>query len=332
MKRVRVVFMGSPEFAVPSLQAVAAVYDVVAVVCQPDKPAGRGKQLTAPAVKVAALALQLPVMQPASVRGPAFVEQLQALAADFAVVVAYGKILPRAVLETFPLGCINVHGSLLPAYRGAAPIQWAVIDGLRETGVTIMQLDEGMDTGPMLASQTLAIVPGQSAGALAMAMAPIGAATLMQTLREVVAGQAIATPQPGNASIARMLRKDDGWIDFAQTAAQVAARINGVDPWPGAQAMLHSADAPAVAIKLFGAVVVDEGDHGNDIDALATVGVAPGAIVAISAAGAAIVCADGVVRIADIQVAGRKRMGFAALAAGRGVAVGQRLTSVQQPS
>ena len=321
MNRVRVVFMGSPEFAVPSLQAVAAEFEVVAVVCQPDKPAGRGKQLTAPAVKVAALALQLPVLQPASVRTPAFLAQLQELAADVAVVVAYGKILPRAVLEAFRLGCINVHGSLLPAYRGAAPIQWAVIDGLRETGVTIMQLDEGMDTGPMLATQTMPIVPGQSAGDLATAMAPIGAAALMRSLREVVAGHAIATVQPGNASIARMLRKEDGWIDFTQTAAQVAARINGVDPWPGAQALLHGTDDAVIAIKLFGAVVVDGPVTGD--------GPAPGAIVAISSQGADIVCADGLVRIADIQVAGRKRMAFAALAAGRGVAVCQRLTQVQ---
>lgn len=318
------VFMGSPEFAVPSLQAVAAAYHVVAVVCQPDKPAGRGKQLTAPAVKVAALALQLPVLQPASVRTPAFLAQLQELAADVAVVVAYGKILPRAVLEAFRLGCINVHGSLLPAYRGAAPIQWAVIDGLRETGVTIMQLDEGMDTGPMLATQAMPIVPGQSAGELAIAMAPIGAAVLLRTLRDVVAGQSIATAQPGNASIARMLRKEDGWIDFAQPAAQVAARINGVDPWPGAQAMLQGADDTAVAVKLFGAVVAD----GAGVDG-AAVSSTPGAVVAIAAAGADIVCADGLVRVADIQVAGRKRMAFAALAAGRGVTVGQRLTRVQ---
>ncbi|MBP9085805.1 MAG: methionyl-tRNA formyltransferase [Kofleriaceae bacterium] len=322
MDRVRVVFMGSPEFAVPSLQAVAAEYDVVAVVCQPDKPAGRGKQLTAPAVKVAALALQVPVLQPASVRGPAFVAQLQEFAADVAVVVAYGKILPRGVLEAFRLGCINVHGSLLPAYRGAAPIQWAVIDGLRETGVTIMQLDEGMDTGPMLARQTMPILPGQSAGALATAMAPIGAVALMQTLREVVAGRAVATAQPGNASVARMLRKEDGWIDFTQAAAQVAARINGVDPWPGAQAMLHAGDDTAVAIKLFGAVTIDG----------ASSSAAPGTIVAISTAGADVACADGIVRIGDIQVAGRKRMAFAALAAGRGVTVGQLLTRVQAPS
>ncbi len=324
MNRLRVVFMGSPDFAVPSLQAVAAEFEVVAVVCQPDKPAGRGKQLTAPAVKLAALALQLPVLQPASVRTPAFLAELQALAADIAVVVAYGKILPRGVLEAFRLGCINVHGSLLPAYRGAAPIQWAVIDGLRETGVTIMQLDEGMDTGAMLATQTMPIVPGQSAGDLATAMAPIGAAALMRTLREVVAGQAVSTAQPGNPSVARMLRKEDGWIDFTQTAAHVAAQINGVDPWPGAQALLHGADDAVIAIKLFGAVVV-AGQLDGD-------GPAPGAIVAISSQGADIVCADGLVRIADIQVAGRKRMAFAALAAGRGVVVGQRLSLVQNPS
>ncbi len=318
---LRVVFMGSPEFAVPSLRAVAGAFNVVGVVCQPDKPAGRGKQLTAPAVKVAALELQLPVLQPTSVRTPAFLAELQALGADVAVVVAYGKILPRAVLEAFRFGCINVHGSLLPAYRGAAPIQWAVLDGLRETGVTIMQLDEGMDTGPMLRVQTMPIEPGQSAGDLAVAMAPLGATTLMATMADLVAGQLHATPQPDGATIARMLRKEDGWVDFAMPATHVAARICGVDPWPGAQVQLLGSDGVAVGVKLFGAVThVHQGSLS-----------APGTIVAIAPSGGVVACADGFVRISDIQVAGRKRMAFAALAAGRGVSAGQQLIRMSGP-
>jgi methionyl-tRNA formyltransferase len=147
---MRVVFMGSPDFAVPCLRALAAAHEVALVVSQPDKPAGRGGQLHAPAVKTAALELGLPVIQPKSARSGELEQALRASGAELAVVVAYGKILPKAVLEALPRGCINVHGSLLPKYRGAAPIQWAVIDGERETGVCIMQLDEGMDTGPVL--------------------------------------------------------------------------------------------------------------------------------------------------------------------------------------
>src|SRR5688572_8747754 len=147
---MRVVFMGSPEFALPSLRAVMSRHEVVLVMSQPDKPAGRGKELTAPPVKRLAVEAGLPVYQPRSARTPEVAEALRATGADIAVVVAYGKILPRGVLDAFPRGCVNVHGSVLPAYRGAAPVQWAIINGETESGVTIMQLDEGMDTGPML--------------------------------------------------------------------------------------------------------------------------------------------------------------------------------------
>src|SRR5690606_17056550 len=158
--------MGSPEFAVPCLRALASAHEVALVVSQPDKPAGRGGQLTAPAVKVAAQELGLPVIQPKSARTGELEAALRESGAELAVVVAYGKILPKAVLEALPRGCINVHASLLPKYRGAAPIQWAVIDGEAETGVCIMQLDEGMDTGPVLLERRIAIGPEETAGEL----------------------------------------------------------------------------------------------------------------------------------------------------------------------
>ncbi|MGH2898053.1 MAG: methionyl-tRNA formyltransferase, partial [Solirubrobacteraceae bacterium] len=161
---MRVVFMGSPEFAVPCLRALHEHHDVALVVSQPDKPAGRGSQLTAPAVKLAAQELGLPTLQPRSARTGELRDALVASGAELAVVVAYGKILPKPVLEALPRGCINVHGSLLPRYRGAAPVQWAVIHGETETGVSIMQLDEGMDTGPVLLERRVAIGPAETSG------------------------------------------------------------------------------------------------------------------------------------------------------------------------
>lgn len=303
--------MGSPDFAVPCLEAlVAAGHDVALVVTQPDKPAGRGGAMTPPAVKVAAERLGLPVIQPTKLRPPEVAAGLAATGAELAVVVAYGRILPPAILAAFPRGCINVHGSLLPAYRGAAPIQWAVIDGKAETGVTIMQLDEGMDTGPMLASRALAIGPDETAGELFARLAPLGAALLVDTLAALAAGTVAATPQPtAGASHARMLTKDDGRIDFARPCAQVAAHARGVDPWPGAVAYLG-----ADAAKLFG-VRARPG----------AVTAAPGTVVAIDEAGAHLACTDGVVVVRELQLPGRKRLSARELANGRRLAVGDRL-------
>ncbi|MEZ4400538.1 MAG: methionyl-tRNA formyltransferase [Kofleriaceae bacterium] len=303
--------MGSPDFAVPCLEAVvAAGHDVALVVTQPDKPAGRGGALTAPAVKHAALRLGLPVIQPRSARAPEVAVTLAATGAELAVVVAYGKLLPPAVLTAFPRGCINVHGSLLPAYRGAAPIQWAVLDGRATTGVTIMQLDEGMDTGPMLLTREVAIGPAETAGELFARLAPLGAATLVEALAALEAGTLVATAQPAaGASHARMLTKDDGVIDFARPCATVAAHVRGVDPWPGAVATLGGQ-----VTKLAGARAVP-----GAIDAR------PGTVVAIDADGAHVACADGVVVVRELQLPGRKRMTARDLANGRRLAIGDVL-------
>jgi len=301
--------MGSPEFAVPCLRALHAQHEVALVVSQPDKPAGRGGELTAPAVKAAARELGLPLIQPRSARTGELRDALAGSGAELAVVVAYGKILPPAVLTALPRGCINVHGSLLPRYRGAAPVQWAVIDDAHETGVSIMQLDEGMDTGPVYLERRVAIDPDETAGELLARLAPIGAQSLLEVVAALAAGTARAEPQDhARASHAPMLAKLDGAIDFSRPAAAVAARIRGVDPWPGAHAVLRGQP-----VKLFRARAVG-GDAG-----------VPGTVLAIDPAGVRIAAGDGAVVIRELQAAGRKRMAAAQFAAGRGIAVGDVL-------
>jgi methionyl-tRNA formyltransferase len=304
--------MGSPEFAVPCLRALAGHHAVALVVSQPDKPAGRGGQLTAPAVKVAALELGLPVIQPRSAKTGELRDALVATGAELAVVVAYGKILPRPVLEALPRGCINVHGSLLPKYRGAAPVQWAVIHGEAETGVSVMQLDEGMDTGPVLLERRIAVDPAETAGELLARLAPIGAQALIEAIAALEAGtaRAIAQDHP-HASHAPMLAKTDGLIDFTQPAAAVAARIRGVDPWPGAQAVLRGQ-----IVKLFRA---------QPAPGTPVASGPPGTVLVIEAGGVHVAAGGGAVVIRELQAAGRKRMTAAQFAAGRGIAVGDVL-------
>ena len=233
---LRIVFMGTPDFAVPSLQALIDGPDqVVAVVCQPDRERGRGKVLSPPPVKVLAERHGLPTLQPQSVRKEPFFEQMRALAPDILVVVAYGKILPAALLQLPRLGAINVHGSLLPKYRGAAPIQWAVINGETETGVTIMQLDEGMDTGDILLSVPVAIGPQETAGELFDRLSLLGGETLIAAVEQLKQGR--LTPQPQDhalASGAPMLSKEMGHLDWSLPAARLHSLIRGLDPWPSA--------------------------------------------------------------------------------------------------
>jgi len=306
---MRVVFMGSPEFAVPCLRALAGAHEVALVVSQPDKPAGRGGQMHAPAVKTAALELGLSVAQPVSARKGELEQALRASAAELAVVVAYGKILPKAVLEALPRGCINVHASLLPKYRGAAPVQWSVINAETETGVAIMQLDEGMDTGPVLLERRVTIDPDETSGELLARLAPIGAAAMLEAIDGLAAGTLPPRTQDhANATHARMLEKSDGAIDFAQPARLVAARIRGVDPWPGAQATLRGQ-----VVKLFRARPATTGSG------------AAGTVLSIDADGAHVATSDGAVVIREIQAAGRKRMTAQQFAAGRGIAIGDTL-------
>ena len=302
---LRVVFMGSPEFAVPTLRAVARVAEIVGVITQPDKPAGRGQTLVAPAVKQAAAELLpgVPVLQPKSARRPELAEEIRALAPDVGVVVAYGKILPQSLLDVPRHGCLNVHGSLLPRYRGAAPIQWAVIRGESETGITIMQLDAGMDTGPMLLRRAEPVSDEDTAGTLAARLAPIGAELMVEALAALAEGKLAPVPQDDAlATMAPILKKEDGLVDWSQPARAVRDRVRGVDPWPGAYTLLGGQP-----LKLWGARLADG------------VG-SPGDVLGVSAAGLAVACGEGAITIAEVQAPGRKRMAATAYHAGRSLA------------
>ncbi len=306
--KLRVVFMGSPEFAVPTLKALLLAEEVVGVVTQPDKPAGRGQKLVAPPVKVVAEAAGVPVLQPRSARTAELLEALRALRADVAVVVAYGKILPQAVLDVPRFGCLNVHASLLPRYRGAAPIQWAIIRGERVTGVTIMKLDAGMDTGPMLLWRELSIREGETAGELAPRLSAAGAELMLVAMERLKAGRLIETPQDhAQATLAPLLSKEDGRVDWRRPAGEVAALVRGVDPWPGASTTLDGE-----VLKLWGARVV-EGSG------------APGEVLGVEAGGLVVACGEGALQAREVQLPGKKRMPAQAFVAGHPIPAGTRL-------
>jgi methionyl-tRNA formyltransferase len=230
---MRVLFYGTPAFALPTLTALLAHHRVAAVVTQPDRPAGRGQRAHPSPVKVLAIERGIPVLQPARLRDAGWPERLAEHAADVAVVVAFGQILPRPVLDVPPRGSINVHASLLPRYRGAAPIAWSIIRGERETGITTFQMDAGMDTGPLLLQRPTVIGAEETAGELAERLAVLGAEVLLETLARLHA----LTPRPQDsaaATLAPRLRKEDGLLDWTEPAAALAARVRGLNPWPGA--------------------------------------------------------------------------------------------------
>lgn len=231
----RVVFMGSPDFALPSLERLAAHYPVVGVVTQPDRPAGRGRTLTPPPIKLLADELGLPTIQPEKLRAPEAQEQLNAWAPELIVVTAYGQILRQNVLDLPRFGVINVHASLLPRWRGAAPIQAALLHGDRETGVTIMKLDAGIDTGPTLARRVTAISEDDNAATLSARLAQMGADLLVECLPAYLDGGLTAVPQPEEgATYAGMIKKEEGQLDFSQSAEALARRVRAFTPWPGA--------------------------------------------------------------------------------------------------
>jgi methionyl-tRNA formyltransferase len=230
---MRVLFYGTPAFALPTLRALLARHRVVAAVTQPDRPRDRGQRARASRVKTVALEHGIPVHQPARLRDAGWSERLAEHAADVAVVVAFGQILPGAILDVPARGSINVHASLLPRYRGAAPIAWAIIRGERETGITTFQMDTGMDTGPVLLQRPTPIGSDETAGELAERLAVLGAEVLLETLDRLDT----LTPRPqdaGAATFAPRLRKEDGVLDWTQPAAALAARVRGLNPWPGA--------------------------------------------------------------------------------------------------
>jgi methionyl-tRNA formyltransferase len=231
----RVVFMGSPEFAVPSLRRLHDAHSVAGVVTQPDRPAGRGRRLSEPAVKQAARELGIPVIQPDSLRQPEAMEALRRWSPEVIVVAAFGQLLRREALDLPPSGCLNVHASLLPRHRGAAPVAAAILAGEAETGVTIMRMDPGLDTGPVLARQAEPIRPDDTAGSLTGRLAVIGADLLTVTLPIYLAGGIAAQPQnEAQATYARQLRKADGRLAWAEPAAALERRVRAFQPWPGA--------------------------------------------------------------------------------------------------
>jgi len=255
MPKPTILFMGTPEFALTSLEKlVQKNYDIVAVVTQPDRPKGRGKQLVAPPVKGAAERYNIPVLQPPRVKDPSFLETLKQLSPDLIVVAAFGQILPKNVLDFPPLGCINVHPSLLPRYRGAAPINWTLIHGETRTGVTIMYMDEGLDTGDILLQEETPVDPEETFGQLHDRLAPLGADLLIQAIQLLEAHQAPRRPQENSLSCyAPMLKKEDGLIRWDEEVSTIVNRIRGLSPSPCAYTFLDGK-----ALKIFAAAGIEE--------------------------------------------------------------------------
>ncbi|MFL7868017.1 MAG: methionyl-tRNA formyltransferase [Anaerolineales bacterium] len=230
----KIVFMGSPDFALPSLRALYENYSVVGVVTQPDRAAGRGRELKAPPVKTLALELGIPVSQPEKLRQPEAMEQLRAWSPDLIVVAAFGQILRQDVLDLPPFGCINVHASLLPRWRGAAPINAAILHGDEETGITIMKMDAGLDTGPILSQRSVRIGPDETAGSLFETLSQLGADLLLDTLPAYLAGELEPRPQPEEGvTYAPMLKKEEGSLDFSRPAEELERKVRAFNPWPG---------------------------------------------------------------------------------------------------
>jgi len=305
--------MGTPAFAVPCLEALFEVAEVVLVVTQPDKPQGRGLTLTPPPVKLLARARGVRVIQPLKVRDGSLQRELALLELDFALVVAYGRILPEDVLSTPRLGCVNVHGSLLPRFRGAAPIQWAVVEGDTQTGVCLMQMDAGMDTGPELSRRLLDIGENETAGELSERLSQLSGQLIREDIPRFVRGELVAQTQPTEGvTHARMLEKLDGALDFTQSAQAVHDRVRGLSPWPGAFTALAGRRIKVHVTR----VIEREGEHA-----------APGSVVSADGSGIVIACGKGLVRIDELQAEGKKKMNASVFLAGHPIHAGDRLAS-----
>jgi methionyl-tRNA formyltransferase len=301
--RPRAVFFGSPAFAVPFLRAVAAETELCAVVSQPDRPAGRGQAPAAPAVKREAEALGVPgllILQPEKIRTPETHATLAALGADLFVVVAYGRILPQTLLDLPRLGPFNVHASLLPRLRGAAPIQWAIIRGERQTGVSIMRMEAGLDTGPVAAVRALDIADDDTTGTLSMKLADLGAKLLVDTLPAIVDGTVTLHRQDDSAAtLAPLLAKVDGILNFDQPARLVSAQARGVDPWPGATTTLAGESLKLFAPRVIAAATPAPEPPGP-----------PGIIRDVTSEGLLVSCDDDghLIAFAELQFPGKRRM------------------------
>lgn len=309
---MRIVFMGTPDFAAGSLKALlASEHEVAAVVTQPDKPRGRGKAVQFPPVKEEAVGAGIPVYQPARVRDPEFVEELRALKPDVIVVVAFGQLIPQAILDLPKYGCVNVHASLLPKYRGAAPIQWAVIDGEPVSGVTTMQMDAGLDTGDILLQREVELAPDETGGSLFDKLRDVGAELLLETLKGLKEGTITPQPQPETSptAYASMLTRQMGQIDWSRSAAQLERLVRGLAPWPGTCTRLHGK-----TLKIWRAHV-ESGPGGAE----------PGTVAAVLKNKILVQTGDGLLAIDELQPEGKKRMESAAFLLGYRLQAGERM-------
>ena len=297
MAALRIIFMGTAELSCASLEKLHAnpAFEVVAVVTQPDKPKGRDLKLTPSPVKILAEKLGLTVLQPVKAREEKFIAELRGLNPDLIVVVAYGQILPQALLDVPPHGCLNVHTSLLPKYRGAAPIQWAIANGDPETGVTIMKMDAGLDTGPVLSVRRTPILPADDSQDLHDRLAALGAELLVETIPPYVAGNIKAEPQPVEGSTyAAKIKKEDGQIDWRRPAVETWNRFRAFTPWPGSYTFLAAQPKPQL-LKIWKIELVDAAGE-------------PGRVMSADKTGIVVGTGQGALRILELQREGGKRL------------------------
>ena len=309
---MKIIYMGTPDFAVEALEALASSrHEVTAVFTQPDKPKGRGKAMQFTPVKEVALRENIPVYQPKKVRDPEVIQKIRELAPDVLVVVAFGQIIPQEILDIAPYGCINVHGSLLPKYRGAAPIQWAVIDGEKESGVTTMQMDAGLDTGDMLLKTVVPLDEKETGGSLFDKLSKAGADLLLETLDALENGT--VTPQKQGESptaYAKMLTKDMGAIDWNRPAKELERLIRGLNPWPSAYTFLNGK-----TLKVW-KCAVERAECGKE---------APGTIIGVDKSGIHVACGSDTLILKEVQLEGKKRMETDAFLRGYQVTAGTML-------
>jgi len=314
MSPLRVIFMGTAELACASLAALAgsAAFQVLAVVTQPDRPKGRDLKLQPTPVKVLALRLGLPILQPERARAETFIQELAGLRPDLITVAAYGQILPAAILDLPRFGCVNVHTSLLPKYRGAAPIQWAILDGEPQTGVTIMKMDAGLDTGPILAQQATVITSEDDAQTLHNRLAELGSGLLLKTIPDYVAGKTLPQPQPVEGiSYARKITRQDGLLDWHLPARALGNRVRGLTPWPGAFTHLPGEFRPPL-LKVWRAEITAAPAGG------------PGTILEAGAGGILVSCGEGALRLLEVQREGGRRLAARDFLAGHPLGAGAR--------
>ena len=308
---MRLIYMGTPDFAAAALEKlVEAGHDILAVVTQPDKKSGRGQGLIYSPVKEVALKHDIEVLQPVKARDEAFVEKIAGLEPEAIVVAAYGQILPLPFLAIPKYGCINIHASLLPAYRGAAPIQWSIIDGKETTGVTIMRMDEGIDTGDMILKEEVEICKSETGGSLHDKLSVAGAKLIVKALAQIEAGTATFTPQPemSTTKYASMLKKDMGKIDWSKGAAEIERLIRGLDPWPSAYTFFKGK-----TLKIWKASVAEN-----------PLGLLPGMVFDVDKKGFKTACGDGALKIESLQIEGKKRMDTADFLRGNALSEGDR--------